>query len=107
MVLRNLRPNRLAPYASLGCLLRHPLWRSAAYTAYHGGDDVEDHGAGHVLERLAQTVLQALDAVLAPPLHGLRRGGRCRKFATTSNAEATAKILMWGIVPSTRCLLLW
>ena len=54
MVLRNLRPNRLAPYASLGCLLRRPLWRSAGYTAYHDGDDVEDHGADHILQRRAQ-----------------------------------------------------
>src|SRR5215208_2762044 len=29
-------------------------------------------GAGHVLEGLAQAVLQALDAVLAPPLDGQR-----------------------------------
>ena len=96
MVLRNLRPNRLAPYASLGCLLRRPLWRSAGYTAYHDGDDVEDHGADHVLERLAQAVLQAIDTVLAPPLEGLRRGGRCRKFATISNAQAMAKITHLG-----------
>src|SRR5215203_4847094 len=29
-------------------------------------------GAGHVLERLAEAILQALDAVLAPPLDGQR-----------------------------------
>ena len=92
MVPRNLRPNRLAPYATLGCLLRRPLCRSAGYTAYHGGDDNKDHGASHVLERLAQ----ALDAVLAPPLDRLRQGGRCRKFATISNAQATAKITHLG-----------
>jgi hypothetical protein len=35
-------------------------------------DPLVGFGAGHVLERLAQTVLQALDAVLAPPLDGQR-----------------------------------
>src|ERR671921_1806610 len=44
MVPRNLRPDLLAPYATLGYLLRRSLLRPAGHAAYHDGDHTEDHG---------------------------------------------------------------
>src|SRR5215204_738783 len=56
-----------------------PGWRigprpSRLFAPFRGKavDPLVGLGAGHVLERLAQAVLQALDAVLAPPLDGQR-----------------------------------
>src|SRR5215207_4739787 len=47
---------------------------SRLFAAFRGQavDPLVGLGAGHVLEGLAQAVLQALDAVLAPPLDGQR-----------------------------------
>src|SRR5918994_4921022 len=87
IVPRNLRPD-LWPLRLFG----GPSWTVlVAVRAEHGHQDTDTRlqsllasfrgqavdplvglGAGHVLERLAETILQALDAVLAPPLDGQR-----------------------------------
>src|SRR5215217_6731188 len=47
MVGRNLRPDLLDLYPSLGCLLGRSLLRSAGHAAYHDGDHTENHGDDH------------------------------------------------------------
>ena len=69
MVGRNLRPDLLDLYASLGCLLGRSLLRSAGHAAYHDGDHTEDHGgdpqnlSGPVPALQAEVVAKAAEDV--------------------------------------------
>ena len=96
MVLRNLRPHLLAPYVSLGCLLRRPLLRSAGYTAYHNGDDGEDQGddphnlAGPVRTLRAEVVAKAAEDV---PGNSMEETPFIKKRPTTAHRAPSTPII--------------
>src|SRR5215207_6911465 len=63
------------PSSTVLIAVRRPRRLSQSLLAPFRGQAVDPlvgFGAGHVLERLAEAILQALDAVLAPPLDGQR-----------------------------------